>query len=433
MHILAVFWLTLGALIALLWMRRHIDISRAQRSGFVLTPDGLPVRTAPPLPGSDVRGRHGAPATGPNIPPLISVVIAARDEAGNIRRCVGSLLDQDYPALELIVVNDRSVDETPSILDCCARDAGGRMRVHHVNEVAPGWFGKTNALQKGISDARGEFLLFTDADCDFHSPRAVTVAMDCAAIQRLDFLTVTPETSVGGFWAAAVLPVCTGILMIWHPPEKVNDPGHRAAYANGAFMLIRRHAYERIGGHSAVRDAICEDMQLARRAKSMGVRLGMMRSKGLYRTRLYGTPREAWRGWTRIMQGSLRTPGRVIAAILLLTVSSLLPWAACAWSAVEWRGSSDDGGWWPAATVLWGVACVVQQWATIRAYPIIGMRRAMALTYVPGAVLSLAILVNAFLKVMGIGATVWRGRSYRGVRVAEVAIMGGEERIRAGG
>lgn len=414
MNVLTIIWLALGSVITLLWLRRHVDISRAQRSGFILTPDG-----------------DGSPGSG--VAPRISVIVAARDEASNIECCVRSLLSQDYPSLELIVVNDRSVDGTASILERCGRDAGGRMRVHHVTEVRAGWFGKTNALQTGLSDARGEFFLFTDADCEFQSTGAVSIAMAYASDHGIEFLTVTPETSVGGFWPAAILPVCTGILMIWHPPEKVNDPKHRAAYANGAFMLIRRDAYERVGGHAAVRDAICEDMQLARRAKSMGVRLGMVRSQGLYGTRMYDTPGEAWRGWTRIMQGSLRTPGRVAAAIVLLSVSSLLPWAALIAGVAAWSRSSGNGWWWPAWIIVWGSACGVQQWATIRAYPMMGARRAMALTYVLGAAASLGILVNAFLKVMGIGVTIWRGRSYRGARVAEVAVSVAKEPVRVGG
>ena len=381
-------------MVTLVWLGRHIDISRARRNASRLSSDMF---DGPPTPA-----------------PSVSVVVAARDEEAVIERCVRTLLDQDYPDMEVIVVNDRSGDRTGEILDACRRQAPDKLRVVTVTQGRPGWFGKVNAVQTGVAIAQGQYLLFSDADCEQVSKHTVSVAVRFAIERDIDFLSVMPVMVASCTAEAIIQPVCVAVLMFWHPPEKVNDPGQSAAYANGAFMLIRREAYERIGGHERVRDALCEDMQLARNAKSAGVRLHVAQNRDLYRTRMYDTFGEAWRGWTRILQGSLQRPRRVLLAMVLLLLFSIGPWVALAASVAGLVpvGSGQPAEWGLAATV-WGLAVLAQQSVMIRFYPMLGLSPRWAPSYLGGALLCFGIMLNALLKLCGLGSTKWRGTTYR--------------------
>ncbi len=387
-------WFVLCGLITLVWIRRHFEVSRAGRTVSTLSPD-----------------RYDAP---PDPAPSVSVIVAAKDEEAGIERCVRTLLDQDYPNFTLTVVNDRSDDRTGAILEEMQREAGGRLRVLHVTELPEGWYGKTNAVHTGLQCADGEYLLFTDADCEQTSRRTLTTAVRYAVENGIELLSVLPEMQPGCLWDAVMQPVCAGVLMIWHRPERVNDPNRREAYANGAFMLIRRGAYRRIGGHQAVRASVCEDMQLARNAKAAGVRLHVIHNQGLYVTRMYGSFIETVRGWSRIFVGSLQRPFRVLLALGLLGVFSIVPFVSLAAALIgraTWGAEGSE--WWGWAVAVSVAAVVALQSVMFRFYRLLGAGGWRALLFGPGAVVCFGILLHALLRVGGIGSTIWGGTAYR--------------------
>ena len=135
--------------------------------------------------------------------PLVSIVLPARDEARNIRACVESLLAQDYPAFELIVVDDASSDATPRVLEEIARThaRAGRMRVVRLDSLPPGWAGKPHALDAGATRARGEWLLFTDADTR-HEPAALRTAVSQASAGGADLFSLLTAQELPDFWGA---------------------------------------------------------------------------------------------------------------------------------------------------------------------------------------------------------------------------------------
>ncbi|MEE9297261.1 MAG: glycosyltransferase family 2 protein, partial [Phycisphaerae bacterium] len=386
-------WLSLCVLTALVWMRRHLDLSQAQRGDDALGPDPC--------------GR--APKTCPSV----SVIVAAKDEESTIERCVLTLLEQDYPNFRLIVVDDRSSDHTADILDALQRRFPDRMRVLHVTKLPDGWFGKTNAVNMGVHTADGDFLLFTDADCEQVSDRTISTAVRYALENRIEFLSILPLIKPHCMWEAFLQPACTGVLMFWHQPDKVNDPKRPEAYANGAFMLIDKDAYQRIGGHQRVRSAICEDMQLARNAKTAGVKLRVIQGRGLYATRMYNSFHETFCGWTRILQGSLQWAPKVLLAAALLTVFSIFPMVSLVAAGVGWAGSS------PQASAPWGwifaaslVSVAALQSVMARFYGLLQAPAWRSIFYTPAAVFCLAILMNTLVRVLGVGSTTWRGTVY---------------------
>ena len=239
-------WLSLCGLVGLTWMLRHGALSRAARRNRRLSPESHP-------------------SPGPEAPKL-SVLVAAKDEEDNIETCVRTLIDQDYPHFEIIAVDDRSTDGTPAILDRIQGEHPDVFQAVHVKHLPDGWFGKNNAMHTGVSKASGDWLCFVDADCRQTSPKTLSMAMQEALANEVDFLSVLPVLETKSFWERVIQPECAAIMVIWFNPEKVNDPASKAAYANGAFMLMSRDTYKTIGGHESVRTELNEDMHMARLA-----------------------------------------------------------------------------------------------------------------------------------------------------------------------
>ncbi len=229
--------------------------------------------------------------------PLISIVVPARNEAANIERCVRSLLTQDYPRVEVIVVDDDSTDATPAILACIqAEDA--RLRVVTGTPMRCGWTGKNNALDTGVQAALGAWLLFVDADMTLQAG-TLSAAFSAARHGKAAMVTLWAHQQLEGFWERVVQPVIIGFNVVADPFQHANDPAHPSATANGQFILVERTAYEWIGGHNAVRDEVLEDQMLARHFKRAGERILMMDGTHMLSTRMYTSLRDIWEGWSK--------------------------------------------------------------------------------------------------------------------------------------
>jgi cellulose synthase/poly-beta-1,6-N-acetylglucosamine synthase-like glycosyltransferase len=378
------FWVT--ALLALVWLKRHIDLARGRRE--------------PVLRAADSQN-------GPDHRPALSVLVAAKDEEANIGRCVSGLLAQDYAHLQVVAINDRSADRTGAIIDELAGH-DPRLTAVHIQDLPAGWFGKNNAMMTGVGRATADWFCFTDADCVFDSPHLLSAAVSFARRERLEFLSVLPTLETATFWERVVQPVAGAILVYWNPPQKVNDPRSRCAYANGAFMLMTRAAYERLGTHAAVKATLNEDMHMARRAKAVGIPFRVIRGGGMYRCRMYTGFGQIWRGWSRIFYGCFGTPGKLIGSILALSLASVSPYVTLALSPLAgWSA----GAWLAGAAVA---AIVAQQSVLWRFYRLSGQAGAWALTYPLGAVLCVGMTLAALRKALGAATTTWRGTTYAG-------------------
>ena len=396
---LFIVWTVACCLIGLVWLSRHLSVSRAQRHERMLSSrshDGAPVRA-----------------------PRVSVLVAAKDEEENIGDCVRSLLDQDYPDYEVIVTNDRSVDRTGAILDDLRRSAAnGKLKVLTVETLREGWFGKNNAMREGVAAATGEWYCFADADCRQTSRRTLSMAVREALERGVDFLSVLPVLETRSFWERLLQPVCAGVMVFWFRPERVNDPKSRTAYANGAFMLMTRSCYDRIGGHECVKTEVNEDMHMARIAKAKGLSLCVIQNDDLYVTRMYASFAETWRGWSRIFYGCFGSLRRLVVSMLLLVTASIVPWVSLIVSVLGGlvAGPSRAGPWWTVAAVSL-IVVIVQQTVTFRFYKLVRSHPAWSFAYIVGAVLCLGMLINATLKLGGTTRTIWRGTAYRGNRL----------------
>jgi chlorobactene glucosyltransferase len=238
------------------------------------------------------------------IAPLISVLIPARNEArGVLAQSVCSVLAQDYEHLEIIVVNDRSTDETESVLRSIA-ETDQRLRVIDGTELPAGWLGKTHALQQALAASHGQWVLTVDADMVLEK-EAVSIAIGRALAGSYDILTLIPYFETESFWERVSTPAWIFVLLGGYPLALVNNPRTKHVLAMGGFMLIRRQALAQIGDFEAVRADVVEDVRLAELLKRSGARYRIEHAPNLMRTRMQSNFREVWDYLVRCMFAGL--------------------------------------------------------------------------------------------------------------------------------
>lgn len=236
--------------------------------------------------------------------PLISVVIPARNEAANIERCVRSIAAAQYGQLEIIVVDDRSTDATPEIVARLAAEPGlaGRVRLVAGADLPAGWFGKPWALVQGYRVAKGDLLLFADADTK-HEPELVSRALGAHQAERVHLVTVIPRQEVGSFWEKLIQPQVFFVLQarVGNLARVNRTRVPWDAIANGQFILTSRADYEAIGTHEAVKDQVAEDVALAQTYVRSGRDLFLVHGPELMSTRMYRSFGEIIEGWSKNM------------------------------------------------------------------------------------------------------------------------------------
>ena len=228
--------------------------------------------------------------------PQISAIIPARNEEATIEAAVRSLAPQADVA-EIIVVNDHSTDRTGKILERLKREIS-KLKILSAIELPDGWVGKNNAVWIGARTAKCEWLMFTDADTAHYADSARRALTD-AATSGAALVSYSPEQVTESFAEKALIPFIYCRLARKFDYARVNDPNSPDAAANGQFLLIRRDAYDAIGGHRAIASEVLEDVALARRAKRAGFTLHFASGDGIARTRMYRSFGAMWRGWTK--------------------------------------------------------------------------------------------------------------------------------------
>jgi len=209
------------------------------------------------------------------LPPL-SVIVTARDEVDGIEETVGRLLAQDYPGLEVVVIDDRSTDGTGEILDRLAAEhaaAGhGRLTVIHNRELPAGWLGKCHACRLGAERARGEWLLFTDGDVALMDRRLLARVVAHAGRQRLDHIAVFPDLRPMSPLQAGLVTTFGTLFLLGARAYEMDRDRARGGGGVGAFNLVRRSAYDRFGGHRLLSMDLGDDFKLGRLLKESGAR-----------------------------------------------------------------------------------------------------------------------------------------------------------------
>ncbi|HXV15282.1 MAG TPA: glycosyltransferase, partial [Gemmatimonadaceae bacterium] len=244
-----------------------------------------PIVTAIRVLGS--KSLDDASAAPPENPPLVSVVIPARNEARNIERCLRSVLSNDYPRFEVVVVNDGSTDATGDIAQSIAA-TDNRARVIETEGLPEGWFGKQWACETGARATSGEIILFADADTT-QSSDLITRSVNAMLRRNADLFSVLGRQELGTFWERLIQPQIFTIMSVrYGGTESITRSRFvKDKIANGQCLFVRRSTYEEFGGHSLVKSHVADDMMLAQRYFARGRRVVLEEGIHQLSTRMY--------------------------------------------------------------------------------------------------------------------------------------------------
>jgi chlorobactene glucosyltransferase len=334
--------------------------------------------------------------------PRISAVVPARNEEAVIAACVESLTQQPE-ILEIFVVDDQSTDRTAEIVEELSRH-NPRLRLLEASELPAGWVGKNHAVWTGSREARGDWLLFTDADA-VHAADSAARAMDLSMRCNATLVSFSPEQVMATWCEKSLIPYVYCRLSQKFPFGDVNDPRSEAAAANGQFILIRRDAYEAVGGHASVAGKVLEDVALARRVKSAGYPIWFGSGKGIVRVRMYRSFSAMWEGWKKNVYQLL---GEHPKATFNEIARALLPlfFVAIVTVSVFFLFAS------PVATI----ATLIAGLLGVFAIDLIDLKRnnfpgQLAFYGIPGRLLFAAVLWASYRSHLR-GKLVWKGRKY---------------------
>lgn len=359
------------------------------------------------------RRRPRLDASPPATSPRVSVIVPARNESGSIETVIRSVLGSTYPDLELIVVDDRSTDDTADQVARLAK-SDPRLRLVAGEELPPGWYGKPWACRQGYQAATGDVLVFTDADTR-HEPALLAHAVGALHQESADLVTIAPRQRCVTFWERVIMPQIWVLLGLRFHPDTVNRARReRDVIANGQFVCVRRTSYEAVGTHAAVRGEVAEDLALAQAFWRSGRKLYFAFAESLMETRMYTGLPHLIEGWTKnlYLGGRRSFPDspvrRALSPVVLAVVMLgwLVPVCLVALAGIGVLAS-------PVHPFVWQAV-----WASLAFWTLISAGMQIppwyGLLYPVGAALSLFIILRSTAR--GRARVEWRGRTY-GVEV----------------
>ena len=337
--------------------------------------------------------------------PMVSIVIPARNEERDIGQTLDAALAQDYPSFEVVVVDDGSTDGTAAEIERRASDA--RLLPVSCPPLPEGWLGKPHALSNGTAMACGKWLLLMDADVRL-SPGALRQAVGRVASEGWDHLALVPYFEREGFWEEVTMPSLPVLFFIFSPSFVALSRRRKLAFGSGAFNLVRREAYDAIGGHGRLAASVVDDIRLATELKAEGFKTRMQLGPSLLRIRMYRGLGEIVEGFTKnahaVWRG--REPVLVLASSALLALNIFpffsLPWAMSHPS----QALSPPMVWLGGSLALLVVCRSVTQWR-------LGFPWWPVLFHPLSVLVSFVILARSLRMVYIKGIVRWRGREYR--------------------
>ncbi|WP_019498668.1 glycosyltransferase [Pseudanabaena sp. PCC 6802] len=365
-------------------------------------------------------------AQAPNLAPVasdvrdtssIGVVIPAYNEEINIRDCVQSVLQSDLAdptKLEVWIADDESQDATGTIArELAAMDARVKAIAVPPRPKDRVWRGKNWACANAAPHVTSEYLLFIDADVRLE-PGAIAAAIAESKAHQSDLFSCAPEMICGCFSEWLVQPIMMSILAVGFNFEAVNDARDlESAFAAGPFMLFKRNAYEKIGGHRAIAGELVEDLELARLIKKSGLRLRYILGLGLIKVRMYQSFAALWEGWTKnFYMGSQRNLGATLYFALAMTLIFVMPWLGLISSTIGYLLSVDDAKGFSLLAIAMSLVAIGLQYY-LRSSAARSFKQPLRywwLGWLSGA-LVVAIAIASVIKTETGWGWTWRGRS----------------------
>lgn len=343
--------------------------------------------------------------------PRATILIPAKDEGPRIRDCLLSALRQDYPNYHVVAVDDRSTDETGRLMDEVAATED-RLQVLHIphGSLPEGWTGKCNALQQAVKLADGEWLLFIDSDVVI-SPDSLRAVLRRSESSKYDVLSLWPKLESHSFFEALLVPLAAaGVSMMYLVGLTNKDYMRNVAFANGQFLFIRRSTYDEMGGHAAVKDRFCEDVEIARLLKRQGKRIRISWGTDYAAVRMYSSLKAIFKGWGRnFYAGSLGRPWRILLGVAFVVFCCFSGYAALTGSLIGLSKSAASPAWaWLAASL---VHLLAMHTFLAMMYAWSGNPKRNALLFPLGGSLLLGVFFKS-LRMCITNQVEWRGTSY---------------------
>jgi len=343
--------------------------------------------------------------------PLVTAIIPAKDEEATLADCLRSVQAQSYPNLEILIIDDRSVDGTLAIARAIA-EGDPRVKVVAIEDLPPGWTGKTHALHVATHQARGVWFWFLDADTR-HEPDSLSIVLEYARTRDAQMASLLPELRCETFWERVVQPLAGIVLIQSFPLFWCNDPKRKMAFANGQYILIHRDAYAKAGGHEAVRDKFVEDIYLAKRVKEVGLSSRTAIAHGIGSTRMYTSLPQILRGWSRILWDALeRNPVRLLMLALDALFFSQSAHVALVAALVMLALGAPTG---PFAPTLLGLSVLhhLLAYTCLRRLYVLSVPQTRHVIWYPLAGLILDVIFYRSIRMCLTGQVTWRGTAYR--------------------
>ncbi len=340
--------------------------------------------------------------------PKVSVILPARNEENFIKKCLDSLINQDYQNYEIIVIDDSSEDNTGKIISEYAKKNSKIVPVS-AKPKPEGWMGKNWACMEGYRKSTGELLLFTDADTT-HSEKVISLSVKHFLSFNLDALSTIPKMLTFDFWTNITLPMISTFLHTRFSALNVNNPEKKTGYFFGSFFIMKKDVYEKVGMHEGVKNEIVEDGALGKKVKESGYKMKMVRGEHLVDAVWARDKGTLWNALKRLMIPLYLQSGKIAIGIFFAVLFLLfVPFPVLAASIV-----------FPSESISSKILCVSAAIASILIY--IGsfievkigleLKTRYALFAPLGSLVVILGFLSGLIQAKGTSSISWRGRTY---------------------
>jgi chlorobactene glucosyltransferase len=349
---------------------------------------------------------------------FVSIIIPSRNEEHRIKKCIQTIKKQTYPYLEVIIVDD-STDDTVNVIKEIIKD-DERFKIVKQKKLPNGWVGKSHAMQQGSKIAKGDWLLFIDADTE-HSKDAVARAVQHAINKKYDMLSVIPNIICKKIWEKIIQPIPIGFLIFITPVGKTNDPKSKTTFALGPFIMIKKTVFEKIGGYETIKNRIGDDVEIAKLLKDSGYHIGLAHAKDQVNLRMYTSFGELWEGWSkniflglvqrRKIQSKIVQLLIVLIGVFVVSQMMILPITAIVFSAFFYL-ENNQVLWFNIlvfSSIVWLLSNIIQ---TMVHYKYSIGRPFYSPFYFLGGIVTIGIFLNSAVKTFSKKGVTWKGRKY---------------------
>jgi chlorobactene glucosyltransferase len=341
----------------------------------------------------------------PTPAPLVSIIVPARNEEANIGPCLESLIKQDYPHFEIIVLDDGSEDATAAVVRSIAK-RDSRVLLMNGEPLPPGWAGKPHACLQAALEARGDWLLFTDADT-VHSPDMLRRTLSLAIEMRVALLSGFPRQLTEPLSQKIAIPMIYFIILTLAPLWWLHRSSRPvASVAVGQFLLFSRKAYWDIGGHAAVKNRITEDLYLGAEIANNGGRHLAVDLSDLVSCRMYGSYSAVWEGLTRAIYAVSAISFAALGVLLVVGYISFL--APFFWL---WKMAFDSASlpvWGPLVILQVTLLFIMRRWVDTRFKESV----LSTILFPLGITFIIAVVINGMARQLSGAGVSWKKRVY---------------------